>query len=221
MNQKQKIRAKVNTRALWDDAMWQNREERWDYVEECEHYVAHYVAEKIGGRVQDITTGYNPAYDCVINNRTYEIKIQSQYMIEIEYAYADGRPSGLSLTEADFHVFVNIPQGRSVGKVRVIPTAHLAEIASSKIQANDIVVREPRDGYGPGSRSVTIDPYNELFGQDGWIGDVRATKLTTEDGLWYYELDFGMLPQRVQAMPEPPQRINLGLGYSNEAHFGW
>jgi len=72
-----------------------------------------------------VTKGYFSDYDFIINNKTFELKISSKSTTNsvIEVCRADGRPSGLSATKADFHLFLN--NAGNIGKLRIIRTSEL------------------------------------------------------------------------------------------------
>ena len=73
-----------------------------------------------------VTTGNFAPYDFSINDKTFELKISSKGTSNgvIELSKADGRPGGLSATEADYHIFLN-PAGGNIAKLRIIPTYEL------------------------------------------------------------------------------------------------
>jgi len=72
-----------------------------------------------------VTTGYVSAFDFIINDLLFELKISSKGMkdAKIELERADGRKSGLSSTKSDFYMFLN--NAGKIGKIRLIKTQDL------------------------------------------------------------------------------------------------
>jgi len=109
-----------------------------------------------------VTQGYVSEFDFVLNNQTFELKISSKGMKSavIELARADGRPSGLSSTKAQFHMFLN--NAGKVGKIRLIKTEDLKNYYSTERPGTYLT---KTDGDKIGSKLAKLDftLFNDLM----------------------------------------------------------
>lgn len=172
--------------------LWQgSKEEHFAYSNNhAEPIILEYVAQYLNKKVTSITQGYCPSHDGSIGNDLVEIKVQSGWDWEIEYAYADGTSSGINVTRAKNWIIVN--QGKNnkfgtvAGKVRMPEVEILKKVVNRKI-ANGEGQQRPRNENGPGSWYVKINPKTEMGGNDGWL-DCDVTIQIVDDGIAY---DFG------------------------------
>jgi len=89
-------------------------------------------------RPTEVTKGFYPGYDFVIENTKIELKTSSKGLDGlIEIARADGRASGLSVTEADVYAFLN-PAGNGKAKLRLIHTFELKRYIE-KYSGDDVI----------------------------------------------------------------------------------
>jgi hypothetical protein len=201
--------AVVNVRKLWDDNLWDGQfYAKFDYSKWAEQIVCEWLSRKKQMVIESITQGKDTRYDVMMSGKKIEVKFQGSRFLSIEYAYADGTPSGIALTEADHYLMIN--QGSSsdgnggwdkVGKVRLIPTHLIRAAILKKIAVGDIHVWQP-GSTGPGSRCVHLDPKTDLP-RDGWVGDVGY--IETDTGPLF---DFG---------PPPSEWSNQAIGRIAEA----
>jgi len=72
-----------------------------------------------------VTQGKFSGYDFTIEGKTFELKISSRSTTNsvMEVCRADGRPSGLSASTADYYLFLN--NAGNIGKLRLIRTSEL------------------------------------------------------------------------------------------------
>ena len=188
--------AVVSVRKLWDDRQHGGQFNlKFEYSKWAEQVVCEWLSRKRQMVIESITQGKDTRYDVMMSGKKIEVKFQTSRFLSIEYAYADGTPSGISLTESDHYLMVN--QGSSsrsdgswskVGKVRLIPTHLLVDAMKRKIAEGNITVWQPGI-TGPGSRCVHLDPKTDLP-RDGWIGDVGYVE--ENDNVLF---DFGPTPK--------------------------
>jgi len=129
-----------------------------------------------------VTRGNFPDYDFTIgspsNNRTFELKISSKGLHNgtIELGRADGRPSGLSITKAVFHMFLN-PCGSGRAKLRIIPTYDLKAYYSID-HHNTFITQTNGDEIGS-----LLAPFNIMNFKDLMVGecdyDIQTQKFDT------------------------------------------
>lgn len=196
--------AVINVRKLWNDSMWDGQFfAKFDYSKWAEQIVCEWLSRKKQMVIESITQGKDARYDVMMSGKKIEVKFQSGRYLSIEYAYADGTPSGISLSEADYYLMIN--QGSSsredgswakTGKIRLIPTHLLRDAIKKKIDSG-IYHEWPAGKTGPGSRCVHLDPKTDLP-RDGWVGDVGYAE--TDAGPVF---DFG---------PPPSEWSNKAIG---------
>lgn len=149
--------------------------------------------------------GYHPEWDIkfrVLQNNqelTAEVKCTSYRTIKIEFAYADGRPSGISLSKADYYLVAAfggskpynpknewLADWKQVCKLRVIPTCLLRGIvAYIKQNQPGRIKTYAADDSGPGALYVELES-RELGGRDGWIGTEPTATKTPDQGATFY-----------------------------------
>lgn len=104
------------------------------------------------------SVGLNSQYDCIINGKKVEIKIQSGGAPIIEYMKYDGTPSGITLSEADVYMVLNpgMSAGTKFMKVRLYNTAYLRQWIDTQLKTDaEPIVYKP-DGTGPGSYNFKL-----------------------------------------------------------------
>lgn len=184
----------VEINSLWKDG-WR------EYSAHSERVVSEYLQRHLGIQFVSMTEGYAPEYDVLMSDGKYEIKITQNEYISVEFARADGSPSGISVSESDFYLIVHKGYGtwidgkmRAVGKVRRIPTQTLKKVALSVAEHDEsrILVHEA-SVHGPGSMCVRLqasklaNDFKSCGVKDGWIGDILLD--TSSNGEKIY--DFG------------------------------
>lgn len=116
-----------------------------------------------------VSQGNSPEWDVKLEDgTTIEVKFTDNTKPFIETHYADGRPSGLSLSTADYYLIVQAGfwGDKKLGKVKVIPTDVLRNIASVCEQKE-----YPASHNSPGSKGFILN--RELGNNDGWIGNLN------------------------------------------------
>lgn len=119
--------------------------------------------------IASVSQGNSPEWDVKLEDgTTIEVKFTDSTKPFIETHYGDGRPSGLSLSTADFYLIVQTGfwGDKKIGKVKVIPTDTLRDIA-------DICEKRyyPASHDSPGSRGFILN--RELGNNDGWVGNLN------------------------------------------------
>ena len=96
-----------------------------NYIYDVEEAVQQMLCKSYNLVPGTISTGYFSNWDFIMNDKTFELKISSKglYNSVIELSRANGKPSGLSATTADHHIFIN--NNGDHGKVRLIKTTDL------------------------------------------------------------------------------------------------
>lgn len=114
------------------------------------------------------TSGFNPDYDRTINNTTVEIKISKNENMFIEIGKADGEESGITISKADVHMYINPGATKINGKwvdlmkVRLFNTQDLRNWTAhmAKSRENELVVFKPSK-LGKGSAGFFLNVKKE------------------------------------------------------------
>ena len=105
------------------------------------------------------TMGYAPEYDYILGTKKIEQKISLKQGLQIEFETYDGRPSGINLTTADYHVIItpcwSSNANKIVGKVRLYRTSDLLKVLG-KYETDFLKVFSPLDN-SPGSKVISFD----------------------------------------------------------------
>jgi len=154
----------------------------YNYSEEAEKALMELV---FPGTHYTITEGYNPRYDAMLPNGTkIEIKFTNSSKLFVEESYFNGKPSGISLSEADYYLVVQKGfygnGGGEIGKVKLIPTDDLIFVREQCITKE----YEPSN-TSPGSRGFVVD--RELGEFDGWLGNVSYSNEGYDISKWMYK----------------------------------
>jgi len=109
-----------------------------------------------------VTKGYVSAFDFIINDKTFELKISAKGTKNsvIELARADGRKSGLSSTKARFHMFLN--NAGNIGKIRIIKTSELKDYYS-KERPGTFLTETIGDKIGSKLANLDFTLFNDLM----------------------------------------------------------
>lgn len=103
-------------------------------------------------------TGLHSEFDCTINSKKVEIKIQSSGAPIIEYMKYDGTPSGITMSEADVYMVLNpgLSGSTKYMKVRLYNTALMRRWIDTQLKTEaEPIVYKP-DGSGPGSYNFKL-----------------------------------------------------------------
>lgn len=105
----------------------------------------------------EISQGCDSSYDFRIKDKTFELKIMSTPFYNIEVSRANGDPSGLTASKADYYLIANpgYLYGQEVMKLRVVLTEDLRKAvkASTKVK-----VYSANEHNSLGSICYQIDP---------------------------------------------------------------
>lgn len=144
--------------------------------------------------VLDVKKGFNPWCDVAVitpnkPTSTYEVKTTNKEngYIQVELSRADGKPSGLSMTKADYYVFLHktFSRTKQIGKLRILKTDTLKKIVDFYIHKRTaLIVRQP-DENGPGSISLEIK--FDVNSVTQWV-NAKVLSSSYEDG-WLMDID--------------------------------
>ena len=140
-------------------------QEGYNYSEQAEAALG----ELVFGQGCEVTTGIDSRYDLLTpNNKKIEIKFTNAKTIFIETSYADGTPSGLAVSEADYYLIVQkgFYQNQDIGKIKLISTDALRNVRYSCQ-----LTSYPPSYNSPGSCGFRLG--QELGQKDGWLGSIR------------------------------------------------
>lgn len=183
----------INVRRLWDKTLWRNNTDNHNYSTLCEGYIGEILARKKQWSVDAITVGYDNRYDLVLAGRKVEVKVSSGYLLKIEYCRQNRKLSGISTTEADWYATLNTSRNGD-GKLRLIPTELLIEQLYIKLEQGESRFSEGVNGE-QGYYYVNINPYDDLYNNDGWVCNIPFRNITDPDGMLNVAYDLGPAPQ--------------------------
>lgn len=157
------------------DKLYRGR--NWEYSKQAERTLLVWVCQKLNIDCTSIrlTEGYCPEYDAEVGNILSEIKFSSKQKLNVEYAWANGEPSGILLSHAK--QYITVSPGYSSdgaggwnlrGKVRIYRRLDLLREVVKDMEANRFVTF-PANEHGPGSRCVVINPKQI---HHVWVGDI-------------------------------------------------
>lgn len=170
--------------------------------EEAEGFVAKLLTDvlSLDYDTLHITRGKNSDFDLTLNDYSgtefsFEVKFTSGDDVWIEYAYADGRQSGILISKSKFYVIVNHQQARiderwiDVGKIRVYDTKELRKWVLRSLADGKHEIKPYKEAVGsPGSLNVKLKPkMHEGEIPHIWIGDVECQIRNRNDV--YYNLE--------------------------------
>lgn len=130
----------------------------YSYNTQAENAVALSFCYNYGLFFNEHSIGLKSEYDCIINHKKVEIKIQSGGAPIIEYMKYDGSPSGITLSEADVYMVLNpgTSNGVKFMKVRLFSTALIKRWINTQLKNEvDPIVFKP-NSTGPGSYSYKL-----------------------------------------------------------------
>ena len=142
----------------------------YEYSEKVERHIARMVSNTLNAKISNETSGFAPEYDFCLNSKRIELKLTSRSNPCIEFSRADGRPSGLLLSESDYYLILSPggSNGKFVGKLRMFKTVDLKEKMLKEISLDKNIRVYPADSSGPGSAGFILNP-KEI--NDIWVGD--------------------------------------------------
>lgn len=171
----------IDVRRLWDKTLWTNSSDNYNYSTLCEGYVAEVIARRKQWTIDAITQGQDDRYDLMMSGKLIEVKVSSGYVLKLEYRRENGKPSGISTSKADYYAMLNASRN-GVGKLRLIPRAQLLELVYKKLE--DGVFKFAGGANGEqGYYYVPVNPYDEMYNNDGWLCDVPYTSTDTGTGV--------------------------------------
>jgi len=144
-----------------------NRGTDFSANDKSEELIINAFCSKYGVEDNGGTVGYVPEYDWTLNNTLVEIKVSKNSDLFIEFAKADGTPSGLEVTTSDIHMFIN-PASAIINdswvdmmKVRIVRTVELkAWLRYMAIHCEDDLVIFPPSELGKGSAGFYLNLKN-------------------------------------------------------------
>jgi hypothetical protein len=159
--------------------------------------------------------GFHPQFDITAEDANgkhikVEVKFSSSVDLFIEIARANGTPSGIETSTADYWVCVN--PGRAfvnnrwvdAGKVRAIPRDILYKLVYDILSddPDKLTIYPAKEGVGPGSRGVKIDPLKLLM-DDGWVASIDMRRHdTSKGGAAIYDVDRILQPSCSRYRPQ-------------------
>jgi len=133
-----------------------------NHSEIAEQNIMDTVCNAYNLKAGNITTGKFSDYDFDIEGKTFELKISSKSTTNsvMELSRANGAPSGLTATTADFHMFLN--NAGNIGKLRLIRTSELQQYYTKNTQG--IYLTETRgDKIGSKLAPLNFKQFNDLM----------------------------------------------------------
>lgn len=161
------------------------------------------------------TEGYAPEYDYLINNKKVEQKISLKQGLQIEFSTYDGRPSGINLTSADYHVYVtpcwSTKANKFVGKVRLYKTSDLLKVLGKYDNYDEdsrfVKVFSPTDS-SPGSRVLSFEEY-DLHPKTGILKGTLGSK----------NVDININMLEVSVIEEKGKRVGFDFNFPQWGTF--
>jgi hypothetical protein len=191
-----------------------NGDEKFDYSNQCEWWVVELVAGMRGWTdvSKPPTDGYHPAYDITAKDSDgktikAEVKFSGYPNLFVECARADGTPSGIETSTADYYICIN--PGKSnirdkwveAGKVRVIPKDILYTLTYDLLSDDPSLLKTfGASNNGPGSKGINISP--KLLSDDGWIASVAMRRVVKPDGKQAVQYDLSTVLQQSRRYPQ-------------------
>lgn len=163
----------------------------FEYSKDVERAIISLLSNFYDVILYSLSEGYNPKFDAIINlcGSIQKIELKCAGAIQtkngkkltIEHAYYNGKPSGLSVTEASCYIVCSVEynKGHLVGKIRLYPVSILKSLLSRAEHYNEIIGYKPND-YGPGARVFEVNPYDEKA-IHVWLGNFKINPDQTWD----------------------------------------
>lgn len=155
----------------------ENGVDHFKYSKFAEQCVLDLVANYKKWTQQEIKedSGFQPAFDAVLNESTVEIKISKTNLLNIEFSRPDFYPSGITRSTAEYYIMVNSGFNSQLmtttGKVRMLPRLKLLQYTLQAIFDKKTKIYHA-DVNSPGAIIALIDP--KVLKNDGWLFDVKA-----------------------------------------------
>ena len=142
--------------------------DKYEYSEAAETVIANAVEKPFNLIAENLTRGFDSRHDFEFRSpvsektRTTELKITSKDDLNIEYAYEDGSPSGISVSTAAIYLTLSGgwtgtgPWAKHVGRLRMYKTYELKEIVDWLKTKPKFCRNYAGNGEGRGSQCVVL-----------------------------------------------------------------
>ena len=133
-----------------------------NHTDEAEAAIMKQMCIMFGLKEGELTSGFDPDYDFILNDTKIELKISSKGVHGLmEIGRADGSRSGISASKADVYAFLN-PAGFNRAKLRLVKKEEILNYYKNNPEK---LIRTKTVGNKIGSTLVEFDirNFNDLY----------------------------------------------------------
>jgi hypothetical protein len=109
----------------------------------------------------EFSQGCDASFDFRLKDLLFELKIMSSLLYSIEISRANGDPSGITSSKADYYIIINPGKlySQEVMKIRIMSRRKLSHLASEKkTDSKNIKIYQPNAVNSLGSICINVNP---------------------------------------------------------------